>query len=316
MKSLKRKFLAIIGFCLSLSLLAFFASCGENKITVEFATNGGSEIASVELDAGAECAAPQTPVKAGYEFAGWYDNEALSGAAVVFPVTLNENATYYAKWTKLYTLTLDAAGGSVSTGSITLKAGASVSDAIKNITPEYAHREFAGWYNGAGKVSSGLSMPAADLTLTAKYKVEYSVEIYLQTGKDSSAYQQSETVKGYEFAGTSFTASVKKEGYKAVSKPETVATRTISENYEENLYRLYYDIECYDIEFSAAYPDGSNATRTYSLSYGEDMDAPYDIFEAQGYVLAGWADESGKLKYKVDYLNAVAVNGAGGKAIV
>ena len=41
------------------------------------------------------------PIRDGYEFMGWFDNEALTGEAV-FMIKYNEygDKTYYAKWQK------------------------------------------------------------------------------------------------------------------------------------------------------------------------------------------------------------------------
>ena len=61
-----------------------------------------------------EGAALPIPTKTGYTFAGWYDNEALSGSPVTaIPATDTGNKTYYAKW-----LSTDAGVASVSVNGV------------------------------------------------------------------------------------------------------------------------------------------------------------------------------------------------------
>jgi uncharacterized repeat protein (TIGR02543 family) len=63
-----------------------------------FETNGGSQIASVSRASGTVVdLSAYTPVKEGYEFAGWFEDQARTKA--VSSITLNANKTVYAKWT-------------------------------------------------------------------------------------------------------------------------------------------------------------------------------------------------------------------------
>ena len=80
------------------------------KYTLTFNTNGGSAIASAAFNRGAVVnLASYVPTRAGYTFAGWYADAALTQG--VTSVTMNQNATVYAKWEKYYTLQIDANKG-------------------------------------------------------------------------------------------------------------------------------------------------------------------------------------------------------------
>lgn len=68
--------------------------------TLSFNTNGGLEIESITAYEGENITLPDS-YKYGYRFDGWFKNSSFSGTAIT-NVTLNENATYYAKWTKIY----------------------------------------------------------------------------------------------------------------------------------------------------------------------------------------------------------------------
>lgn len=88
-----------------------------------------------------------TPEKAGYTFAGWYDNAGLTGEAVTTPKT---GKTYYAKWEKnKYTVTLDNNGhGEQPAAMPPVEYGESVTDLpeLSDSTNEWV---FTGWYTDA-----------------------------------------------------------------------------------------------------------------------------------------------------------------------
>ena len=78
-----------------------------------------------------------TPVKAGYTFAGWYENADFSGNAVTTPTA---NKVYYAKWTMADSISLTADEFSVTYGSpITLR-----------VTPANSKWSYA-WYKDTDK---------------------------------------------------------------------------------------------------------------------------------------------------------------------
>ena len=68
--------------------------------TVQFATNGGSTIASVDVKENAKVTIPTDPTKNGYKFVGWYTDMALS-TAMNFNNPITGNLTLYAKWEKV-----------------------------------------------------------------------------------------------------------------------------------------------------------------------------------------------------------------------
>ncbi len=316
MKMLKKTMMVVmLILCATFTVLA--VSCGGSAITATFETNGGNEIASIEV-VGEELELP-TPTRSGYEFGGWYASADFSGGRLSGKITVTESATYYAKWISLYNLTLDANGGTIGSSKFSLKEGDSVYAVVKDITPSYAHHEFTGWYNGASRISDGYKMPARDLTVSANYKVEYTVELYLQKERDSAEYVKAEeNFVGYETAGIEFTANVKKEGYKSVNHANSLTKKTISENYTENVFRQYFDVESYRIVYNSNYPSESGLKDervSEWANYGEKVVAPYDKFSVDGYMFAGWADESGELKYKVDYLRS-RVENADGESVV
>ena len=63
---------------------------------ISFNSNGGSSISSVTVKAGAKLSKPENPVRAGYEFVGWY----YRGEAFDFDKAINQDYVLVAKWIK------------------------------------------------------------------------------------------------------------------------------------------------------------------------------------------------------------------------
>lgn len=72
---------------------------GEEKqiYTVNFDTNGGNHISSIEVEEGEKLTKPTEPIRNRYGFAGWYKNEGLT-QEFDFDTLITENLTLYAKW--------------------------------------------------------------------------------------------------------------------------------------------------------------------------------------------------------------------------
>jgi uncharacterized repeat protein (TIGR02543 family) len=71
----------------------------ETKYTVTFNTNGGSAVSSQSVVKEAKATKPADPSKAGFDFAGWYTDAALT-SAYDFNKTVTAGVTLYAKWTE------------------------------------------------------------------------------------------------------------------------------------------------------------------------------------------------------------------------
>ena len=67
---------------------------------LNYETNGGSEIPSVEKDYGTVIAKPEDPVWEGHEFIGWYTDEEFNDPAFTDVDLLmpDNDITLYAKW--------------------------------------------------------------------------------------------------------------------------------------------------------------------------------------------------------------------------
>lgn len=87
------------------------------------------------------------PEKAGYTFAGWYDNAGLTGEAVTTPAETGK--TYYAKWEKnKYTVTLENNNHGVKPADKTVEDGDFVTD-LPKLSDSENEWFFTGWYTDA-----------------------------------------------------------------------------------------------------------------------------------------------------------------------
>ena len=123
--------------------------------TVSFQTNG-SAIPSMEVDEGSLITEPPAPTREGYTFTGWNFD---------FSAPITGNTVITANWrANTYTVTLDAAGSSVSETTQIVTFGAYVNLPV----PTKEYYKFLGWYHGDTKVEGAWRI-ASDVTLTARW---------------------------------------------------------------------------------------------------------------------------------------------------
>lgn len=72
---------------------------GNVRYTVSFETNGGNDIASKTVTRNSVIKEPETPIKNGFDFEGWYTDKGLK-TKYDFTEKVTKNFTLYAKWTE------------------------------------------------------------------------------------------------------------------------------------------------------------------------------------------------------------------------
>ncbi|MBO5277548.1 MAG: InlB B-repeat-containing protein, partial [Clostridia bacterium] len=309
-KNLRKKLITVVAAsALAACTVMGLASCKKEKISYSFNTDGGVAISDVKLNKGEEYELP-IPEKEGYAFEGWYTNAEFKGDPVT-KIVAEEGATYYAKWAKLAVITLNLDGGSLSETTLYLKTGENVHTFMQAYTPTKSGLTFGAWFNGDKELSTGLKMPEAGLTLTAKYKVAYTAEIYLQKF-DLSGYERAEDVVLYDYVGASIQSEPEMTGFKEVVKEDTVASKdALSANAAENLFRHYFDRESYTVTFDPNYPVEDTDTNgeelvTSTVLYGTEIVVPND-YVCEGYCLVGWSTsvEATEATYNAYYIDTV-----------
>ncbi len=133
--------------------------------TVEFVTNGDTEVSNQMIGEGGKVLKPTDPAKTGYTFLGWYDGETLWD----FETVVTSDLTLTAKWEQLsYTITFNSDGGS-SVDSQTVNYNEKIT---KPTDPTKEGFVFVGWYDGETLWNFNLLTVKKDITLTAKWEEE------------------------------------------------------------------------------------------------------------------------------------------------
>lgn len=289
------------------AMCLLFAGCG-NTVTYQFETNGGSTVESVEVTKGENFTLP-TPEREGYSFEGWYSEPDFSGTPIL-SATADKDQTFYAKWEQMYLVSFDVGKGSLNAPKLYLKAGANIYNAVKDIVPSapqgYA---FGAWFVGDSELTARATMTADGVTLTAHYKVGYTVETYLQK-LDLDGYEKGDTVTLYEYAGKECTASLLLEGFVEVANDNTVKTKVLSEDPAQNVYRLYFDRKQCVLYFDSNYPEGDVDSVSQTALAGQQIALPDDLFAYEGYFLVGWSVGAGGEVYKSNYIESILFYGA------
>lgn len=120
--------------------------------TVTFDSNGGTEIASVNVNANGTVSEPATPpVKANYVFKGWY----IGDAAYDFTTAVTANLTLTAKWNALYTVTFVVSENEEDNSVFDFENGTAITaDYLEEL--EIDGWDFLGWYDeDDNKISAG-----------------------------------------------------------------------------------------------------------------------------------------------------------------
>lgn len=244
-----------------------------NQYTITFVTDGGTAVAPITQDYGTAVTAPAAPTKVGYTFAGW--DKAI-------PETIPaEDMTITAKWTvNQYTITFNTDGGS-DVAPITQDYGTAVAAPA---APTKAGYTFAGWYKD-GVAYTFTTMPAEDITLTAKWSTDSHNAIFVIDGV--------ETIVPTEFGQVPVAPPASKLGYTFTGwDKELVAMGT-----EDVTYTAQFKANTYDAIFDAnggAFADGKTSV-TVPTEFDTAIVAPTEEPTKYGYTFNGWSPAVGNM---------------------
>ena len=243
--------------------LTLYPVWNANQYTITFDTNGGSDIAPITQDYGAEITAPDNPTRKGYTFKGW-DKE--------IPETMPaENMTVKAQWEiNQYTITFDTNGGS-EIAPITQDYGTEITAPDNPTRKGYT---FKGWDKEIPK-----TMPAENITLKAQWEInQYTITFDTNGGSEIAPITQdygteitapaNPTRKGYTFKGWD----------KEIPKTMPAENITLKAQWEINQYTITFDT------------NGGSEIAPITQDYGTEITAP-DKPTRKGYTFKGWDKE-------------------------
>ena len=188
----------------------------------------------VEYDPEDEAFTLINPTRVGYTFAGWVGTDLSEPTInVTVPTGSYGNRTYTATWTaNEYTVTYDAAGGTVSSTTQTVAYDSDVEYFI----PERTGYAFLGWYENTTKHENGKWTRTSDLSLVAKWEIaNYTINYELDGGTNHADNPATYTVNdetitlkdpsrtGYTFAGWTY------EGQTTPTKNPTIEKGSVEE---------------------------------------------------------------------------------------
>lgn len=155
----------IIVLLLILTLL-FFILRPDKTYTIEFNTDGGSEITTIEVKQGETFKLPDAPTKEGYIFAGWANEK---GEIIASDITLDKSITLKSLWIEedKETNTISFYTDNESSyNDIIIEKGKYI---ILPIAPEKEGFIFVGWINDEGNIITNTYIVNGNIKLYAKW---------------------------------------------------------------------------------------------------------------------------------------------------
>ena len=172
-----------------------------------------------------------------------------------------------------YTITFDAAGGTVASASITAKYG----EAITLPTPVRTGYGFNGWFIG-GTAFNKATMGAENLTVTADWTAGaygYTVNHY-QQNVDGNGYTLVKTENGTASMDATVTPGL--NSYEGFTAQGSTTTITIKADATQNVVNYYYTRNQYNLTWDLGM--GSAAGQSYTsgkVYYGAAITAPVPV---------------------------------------
>ncbi|MBR1723335.1 MAG: InlB B-repeat-containing protein [Treponema sp.] len=143
--------------------------------TLDFDTDGGSNVDSQVVEHGKTATKPADPTKTGYTFAGWYTSSSYT-ESFDFSIAITENTTAFAKWiVESRTVYFDLNGGSLD-GSGSLPSVTITYEELPYAPPEVPQMEgylFAGW---SPRSISSSNWATSDITMVAQWNTRGAIE--------------------------------------------------------------------------------------------------------------------------------------------
>ncbi len=294
MKTVRKTFLTLfvtvfsVTFALLLTVLVS-AACS-NKITLRFETGDGTYVASIEGAAGSSYQKPKDPEKEGYFFDGWYADPSFTGESLTLPDFLpKESVTYYAKYLRCPVLTLDTEGGLLAETEHRIRPGTDLLGYLSDFVPQKEGLLFGGWELGGVLLSDGAEMTEEDMSLTARYKAGYEVDVFLQSADDPLTYEKSSELSytGADWLGVTYTANMPALDHFLYDADRSSASAQLHAG--ENKFELRFSREKMKLHYFTQIPNGETREGTVDSRYGahiplEELSCP------EGYTFFGWSD--------------------------
>ncbi len=320
----------ILCLFLMIAVVFSFASCeflfGKpqevTKYTVTFDSNGGSAVASQEVEAGKTATEPTAPTKDGFVFDGWYNGEVKWDFAneVNADVTLKANwkaesdtppvcdehvdadkdgecdncgATVTPPPATEYTITY--MDGSTKLDLTPNKFSADSSAIVLPTAPTKAHYTFAGWYAEAALENAVTEIDVtteSNITLYAKYNaVVYTITYHLDGGENPDSNPESFTVESLPTFADPTRAQHNFKGWFTNAECTEALTAITADN-AANL-NLFAKWEYVPPVYTITFVDENGAEILEPMSYSKsESSIALPTYTLEGYTFMGWKNNN------------------------
>ena len=296
MRVLRKMFEAVTASLFAAGLVLFVtlfvAAACTDRVTVRFEGTDGTPLGSLTSEAGEALTPPELPEREGWVFLGWYLDRACEGERVDLPAAVPATSvTYYAKFAQCPAVTLDGDGGTPSSGKIYAEEGTPLLQALAGVTAEKEGLVFGAWTLGGRALTEDDLMPGEDITVKARYKAEYTLEVRKENAR-GDGYDVEKTVLS-DWEGS--VVQPEAPAFAHFMLEETLSTAgPVTLKAGENTVVFTYSREPLTLCFAANAPYGSaagGATEEMSSRYMGVSRLPACSFTAEGYAFLGWAEQ-------------------------
>lgn len=275
------------------------------QTTIQFVTNCEATINSITIDAGEKIEEPESIIKNGYKFDGWYTTPNYAAESLWnFDNVINDNLTLYAKWLKEVTVTFNTNGvGEID--SINTYEGEKIAEPEPLVKQDY---KFDGWYTTPNFAAESLwnfdnKLGEYNITLYAKWVKQVTVtfstncdskvdNIILDIG--NKVQQPEELIKtGYKFRGW-YTTEIFTDGTEW--NFDNVVTKDLT------LYAKWSKI--HTVTFNS---NGANQIPSINILDGERISSKPPIpvkMDADENIFAGWQYNSKIWNFNADVVTS------------
>ncbi|MBO5711382.1 MAG: InlB B-repeat-containing protein, partial [Acholeplasmatales bacterium] len=269
--------------------IKLYAKWTINTYTVTFNSNGGSAVSNATVEYNKPVSLPAAPTKEGYEFGGWFTDEALTtqytGANIV------ANTTLYAKWTEeiVYIVTFNTMGGNEIAPQYVTKDEYGFYTVQRPADPTCNYKTFVNWYaDEAGTTLFDFGNEiSGNVTVYAKWDAGYEW-VTTDAGFDAGAAAypgKAKPTTEVTFGRFTYGAGVYFE--------EATSSKTACVNNQQKDITFQLTGRTNKIEFNIKYgSSGSNGTVTL-----------YKIVDGAKVAIEAW-NETGQNDYAVENLEA------------
>lgn len=291
---MKKRLKLITLICVAALVLCaavFSVACGSaDTYTLTFSAEGQT-YKTVTAEAGAaveEIPDPSSNTE-GNVFEGWYTDPEFAGEKAVIPTVMpNENRTYYAKFVRYAKLIISNGGGYYSK-EYSVPVGTDITAYLADKTPTVDGLVFGGYFIDNAELAAGAAVGAEGVTVTAKFKVSYTVNTFKQNtlgtypaeGEKSSALGWvDEKLDASAVSVAHFSVDTEKTEFITLAKGG------------ENVFNAYVKRNTYGIVYNANAPEDTEPTGEIdgsSALYEIPVTVRENAYKISGYRFAGWS---------------------------